>query len=214
MLLWCRFDPWPRNFPMRQVCPHPCKKGRKWLQFEKRQTWMLREGSLTLIQEGQVFRSVYQTDSGNLFTVKGSLWRLKDEWKNKRIVYHQMLLFQPLPLPQHHQSLAVTHLHFPVWMSCLSSSHSDEWNWTGLTEGSWPDERGFLGDHCRLDPAAFTKRQLGCRASQTREEWVPPSLTPSVPVPRPNSNFISDVQELRRAFVSGRFLLLFLCFCF
>lgn len=113
-----------------------------------------------------------------------------------------------LPLPQHCQSLTVTLFHFAVWLSCLSSSCSDKWNWTGLAGGSWHDERAFRGEKCRSDPAAFSKGYSGLKTSQPREGWVSPSLASSVSVPRPRSRFISDVQELGGDFKSG--LLFFL----
>lgn len=62
-----------------------------------------------------------------------------------------------LPLPQHRQSLAVTHLHSAVWQSCLSSACSDKWNWTGLAGGIPAWESAFLGDQ-QVGPCCLLQR--------------------------------------------------------
>lgn len=132
----------------------------------------------------------YQTDSGGFDQSEGESVKAGNKGKNKWFGHHRCPFSRPflctqqlsLPLPRHHQSQAVTHLHLAVWLSCLSGACSDKWNWTGLAGGP-RHERGPSWETSRSDPAAFSKGHPGCRASQPREEWVSPTPALSVPVP-------------------------------
>lgn len=110
------------------------RKKRTNMSWKEGQTQMHREGSLTLIQS-QMLISVHHTDSRDVVHTEGE--RMKDVMSERisgldttRCPLSSIFLFTwqlSPPLPQHCQSLAVTHLHFADWLSCLSSSGSDKW---------------------------------------------------------------------------------------
>lgn len=117
------------------------------------------------------------------------------------------------PLTQHCQSLAVTHLCCAVWLSCLSSSRSDQ-----SIEQGWPGDpgkmRGSFREAMKIGSRCLLRRAAWLWSLSAKKRMSSPSLTPSVSAPRPKSSFISDVQELRAALQSGRLFLLFCFLCF
>lgn len=79
---------------------------------------------------------IYLPDLEILFTVKESYERYKMSGRINGLDTTSCSFSSPflctqqlsLLLSQHRQSVAVTHLHFVVWLSCLSNSCSDKWN--------------------------------------------------------------------------------------
>lgn len=110
-----------------------------------------------------------------------------------------------LPLPQHCQSSAVTHLHFPVQLSCLSSSCGDKWNWWDgrgmLAQEGLPGTPVQTGPCCLLQRAAWLQ---GTPVSQGTSKFLMPGTCRLCAKPPVELHFPCP-RTWRRLLVQGGF---------